>query len=95
MPSGASGAAGTRSAGTTTVCAPRGARCPGGRPNALARRLAALAPRLPARGAPGCLLILPGILAEQAETVAAAYRRTGLPEPVIRLSGEWAALSWS
>jgi len=63
--------------------------------NILAQPLTAMAPHLAARVAPGGALILSGILAEQADAVAAAYRRTGLPEPVIRLSGEWAALAWS
>ncbi|WP_442877359.1 50S ribosomal protein L11 methyltransferase [Desulfolutivibrio sp.] len=63
--------------------------------NILAQPLAAMAPLLAARVAPGGALILSGILAEQADAVAAAYRRTGLPEPVVRLSGEWAALAWS
>lgn len=63
--------------------------------NILAQPLTAMAPRLVKRLAPGGVLILSGILAEQAEGVAAAYTKTGLPEPGLRLSGEWAALCWS
>jgi ribosomal protein L11 methyltransferase len=62
--------------------------------NILAQPLTAMAPRMVKFLEPGGVLILSGILAEQAEAVAAAYQRTGLPEPAIRLSGEWAALLW-
>ncbi|GAB7022802.1 50S ribosomal protein L11 methyltransferase [Salidesulfovibrio brasiliensis] len=41
----------------------------------------------------GCL-ILSGILGEQGERVAAAYRRRGLPAPEIFTQGEWVALLW-
>ena len=42
---------------------------------------------------PGAALVLSGILAVQAESVAAAYAELGTPKTVI--SGDWAALSWS
>jgi ribosomal protein L11 methyltransferase len=42
----------------------------------------------------GGSLILSGILAEQAERVAAAYERRGLPRPEIFRQGEWVALLW-
>jgi ribosomal protein L11 methyltransferase len=63
--------------------------------NILAQPLTAMARRLVKHLAPDGVLILSGILAEQAEGVAAAYRLTGLPEPGIRFSGEWAVLSWT
>ena len=62
--------------------------------NILAAPLVAMAPRLASHVAPGGVLILSGILAEQAQGVAAAYRATGLPEPEIRIGGEWASLTW-
>ncbi|WP_438266361.1 50S ribosomal protein L11 methyltransferase [Desulfolutivibrio sulfoxidireducens] len=60
--------------------------------NILAQPLVAMAPHLAARVATGGVLILSGILAEQAEGVAEAYAKTGLERPEVRQSGEWAAL---
>ncbi|MFU2210878.1 50S ribosomal protein L11 methyltransferase [Solidesulfovibrio sp. C21] len=62
--------------------------------NILAAPLIAMAPRLAGHVAPGGVLILSGILVEQAPAVAAAYRATGLPEPDTRINGEWASLAW-
>lgn len=62
--------------------------------NILAAPLSALAPRLTRHVAPGGTLVLSGILTTQADGVAAAYRATGLPEPEVRQSGEWASLVW-
>lgn len=62
--------------------------------NILAAPLIAMAPRLVRHVAPGGLLVLSGVLTTQAADVAAAYRATGLPEPDIRESGEWAGLVW-
>ena len=60
--------------------------------NILSGPLIALAPEIVARLAPGGVLVLSGVLTEQAPGVAAAYGRRGLPAPVFRHSGEWAAL---
>lgn len=62
--------------------------------NILAAPLIAMASALTARLAPEGTLVLSGILAEQAPAVAAAYKKAGLFDPEIRLSGEWAALAW-
>jgi ribosomal protein L11 methyltransferase len=62
--------------------------------NILAAPLIAMAPRIVSHVAEGGLLVLSGILETQAEAVAAAYRAAGLPEPVRRVSGEWASLVW-
>ena len=62
--------------------------------NILAAPLIAMAPRIVSHVAPGGLLVLSGILETQADAVTAAYRAAGLPEPVRRVSGEWASLSW-
>ncbi|WP_428562220.1 MAG: 50S ribosomal protein L11 methyltransferase [Solidesulfovibrio sp. DCME] len=62
--------------------------------NILAAPLIAMAPRLVRHVAPGGLLVLSGVLTGQAAGVAAAYQAIGLPEPVIRQSGEWASLAW-
>ena len=62
--------------------------------NILAAPLIAMAPRIVSHVAPGGMLVLSGILETQAEAVTAAYRAAGLPEPVRRVSGEWASLSW-
>ncbi len=43
----------------------------------------------------GGILILSGILQEQAEKVAQAYMKLGLPEPQTYTEGEWAALLWA
>lgn len=62
--------------------------------NILAAPLIAMAPRLASHVAPGGVLVLSGLLVEQAPGVAAAYRATGLPDPEVRIQGEWAALTW-
>ncbi len=62
--------------------------------NILAAPLVAMAGRLVRHVAPGGVLVLSGILVEQAPDVAAAYRAAGLAEPETRLSGEWASLVW-
>lgn len=62
--------------------------------NILAEPLIQLAPEIQARIAPGGVLVLSGILAIQADQVAAAYEALGMPAPEIRVSGEWAALYW-
>ncbi len=43
---------------------------------------------------PGGVLILSGILSEQANAVAAAYARRGIGEPEITAQGEWVVLVW-
>lgn len=43
----------------------------------------------------GGMLILSGLLQEQADKVAEAYMNLGLPEPKKYFEGEWAALLWS
>jgi len=62
--------------------------------NILAAPLTAMAGKLVRHLAPGGVLVLSGILIEQAAGVAAAYQAAGLPEPEVRESGEWAALVW-
>ncbi len=62
--------------------------------NILAGPLTSMAGHIVARMAPGGLLVLSGILAEQAPKVAAAYQARGLAEPETRIKGEWAALAW-
>lgn len=62
--------------------------------NILAGPLISMAGHVAARLAPGGLLVLSGILEEQAEKVAAAYMARGLCEPAVRISGEWAALAF-
>ena len=62
--------------------------------NILAAPLMAMARLLVRHVAPGGLLVLSGILETQADDVAAAYQATGLGQPVRRVSGEWASLSW-
>ncbi len=62
--------------------------------NILAAPLVAMAARLVRHVAAGGLLVLSGVLTTQAPDVAAAYRAAGLPEPVVRESGEWAGLVW-
>lgn len=63
--------------------------------NILAEPLIQLAPELVAQLAPGGVLVLSGILAAQAETVAKAYKALGMPDPQTRIQGEWAALYWT
>jgi ribosomal protein L11 methyltransferase len=76
-------------------CLARGERFQVVAANILAQPLTAMASRLASFVEPGGVLILSGILTEQAQTVAVAYQRTGLPEPALRQSGEWAALCWA
>ena len=66
--------------------------------NILANPLKAMAPALAGRVAPGGSLVLSGILAEQADAVAAAYAGLGLEGPEVRTRGEddiWSALIYS
>jgi ribosomal protein L11 methyltransferase len=63
--------------------------------NILSGPLIRMAPYLVRRLADGGCLILSGILDEQADAVAQAYMRQGMPEPERRVDGEWAALIWS
>jgi len=63
--------------------------------NILAQPLTAMAAHLAARVEQDGVLILSGILTEQAPAVAEAYQRAGLGEPAVRRSGEWAALAWA
>jgi len=66
--------------------------------NILANPLKAMARDLAARVAPGGSLVLSGILAEQAQAVAAAYRELGLEGPDVRTKGDgdiWSALIYS
>ncbi len=62
--------------------------------NILAAPLMAMARLLTRHVAEGGMLVLSGILETQADDVAAAYQATGLGQPVRRVSGEWASLSW-
>lgn len=62
--------------------------------NILAGPLLSMAGHIVSRMAPDGMLVLSGILEEQAPKVAAAYMARGLGEPVARISGEWAALAW-
>ncbi|MHC1790424.1 50S ribosomal protein L11 methyltransferase [Solidesulfovibrio sp.] len=62
--------------------------------NILAAPLIAMAPRIVSHVARGGMLVLSGILETQADAVTAAYRAAGLPEPLRRVSGEWASLVW-
>lgn len=63
--------------------------------NILSGPLIALSTDIAAHLAPGGVLVLSGILAEQAPGVASAYTRFGLGEPRTLIDGEWAALCWS
>lgn len=62
--------------------------------NILAAPLMAMARLLVGHVAQGGMLVLSGILETQADDVAAAYQAAGLGQPVRRVSGEWASLSW-
>ena len=62
--------------------------------NILAQPLIDMAPRMLKHLHAGSALILSGILATQAETVAQAYVRQGLPAPVRKDQGEWSGLFW-
>jgi ribosomal protein L11 methyltransferase len=60
--------------------------------NLLAGLVVQLAPELARRTRPGGLLVASGILAEQADEVAAALVCAGFDEPERRQSGDWVAL---
>ncbi len=61
--------------------------------NILAAPLCDMAPRIVRLGgSKPFVLVLSGILTSQADTVAAAYKAQGLPEPIRRPRGEWTAL---
>jgi len=62
--------------------------------NILAQPLKDLAGDIIARVRSGGCLVLSGLLAMQAQGVAAAYTRLGMPEPERLDMGEWAALLW-
>ncbi len=62
--------------------------------NILSGPLIALSADIAARLAPGGMLALSGVLAEQAAGVASAYARFGLGQPRTLVDGEWAALCW-
>lgn len=62
--------------------------------NILAGPLKVMASRLLARVRPGGVLVLSGILAEQADAVAEVYMGQGLAQPRREQAGEWVALIW-
>lgn len=62
--------------------------------NILSGPLIELCPDVTTRLKENSILILSGILVEQAEKVAATYINAGLPAPEIVTMGEWAALLW-
>ena len=63
--------------------------------NILANPLIEMARPITSRLRPGGVLVLSGILAEQAEKVATAYQSQGLPAPAITYDNEWSVLIWS
>ena len=54
-----------------------------------------MAPSVVAALRPGAVLILSGILGEQAGKVAAAYQNLGLKAPAISHDNEWSVLVWA
>ncbi|WP_319759456.1 50S ribosomal protein L11 methyltransferase [Maridesulfovibrio sp.] len=62
--------------------------------NILSGPLIELCPDVTARLKDNSILILSGILVEQAEKVADTYIEAGLPAPEIFTMGEWAGLLW-
>ncbi|TIH20004.1 50S ribosomal protein L11 methyltransferase [Marinifilum sp. JC120] len=62
--------------------------------NILSGPLIELCPDVTARLKENSILILSGILVEQAEKVAETYIKAGLPAPEIVTMGEWAGLLW-
>lgn len=62
--------------------------------NILSGPLIEMAPYIIDRVKPGGVLILSGILREQAEAVSAAYMKNGLSAPIIQTQGEWVVLFW-
>ena len=63
--------------------------------NILANPLIEMAASVTSRLRPGGVLVLSGILCEQAEKVAAAYQAQGLPAPAITYDQEWSVLIWA
>jgi ribosomal protein L11 methyltransferase len=63
--------------------------------NILANPLIEMAPSVVARLRPEGVLILSGILREQADKVAAAYQKEGLGVPAISHDNEWSVLIWA
>ncbi|HKK34291.1 MAG TPA: 50S ribosomal protein L11 methyltransferase [Desulfomicrobiaceae bacterium] len=63
--------------------------------NILANPLIEMAPSVVAALRPGAVLILSGILGEQAGKVAAAYQNLGLKAPAISHDNEWSVLVWA
>ena len=62
--------------------------------NILARPLINLAPQIVGHLREKSRLVLSGILIEQEQEVANAYKKLGLPEPQIRHKSEWSCLIW-
>lgn len=62
--------------------------------NILAQPLIDMAPYLIEHLEPGGALVLSGILATQADAVALAYTRQGMPAPARKDDGEWSGLFW-
>jgi ribosomal protein L11 methyltransferase len=63
--------------------------------NILAQPLIDMAPYLVKHLKPEGALVLSGLLNHHAPTVALAYTKLGLPEPVRRDEGEWSGLFWT
>ncbi|GHV49978.1 50S ribosomal protein L11 methyltransferase [Deltaproteobacteria bacterium] len=63
--------------------------------NILAQPLISMAEDIVKRLAGDGVLVLSGLLTIQADSVIAAYKAIGLPEPVQKKAGEWTALVWS
>ncbi|MDQ7834475.1 MAG: 50S ribosomal protein L11 methyltransferase [Humidesulfovibrio sp.] len=63
--------------------------------NILSKPLIFMAADIVRRIEPGGCLALSGILVEQAPDVIRAYVLLGLPEPELRVSGDWCALLWT
>jgi len=62
--------------------------------NILARPLAALAPAIAQKAAPGAHVVLSGILASQASQVIAAYRSAGFHRTRSLILGDWITLGF-
>ncbi len=62
--------------------------------NILAQPLIDMAPHIVKHMKPGGALMLSGILTTQAQAVADAYVRQGMPEPDRKDEGEWSGLFW-
>ncbi|MBN2140693.1 MAG: 50S ribosomal protein L11 methyltransferase [Desulfovibrionaceae bacterium] len=63
--------------------------------NILSEPLRAMARDIVSLLAPDGCLVISGILAEQADGVAAAYTDLGLDRPGLKQDGEWTALAWA